>query len=576
MTRDGYVGWIRDAKYSCDSELVCAVFGDNSIGVFDGLQLRCRITPLLLLQTTDTRVMMMQLWSAFISLLVRLAVWLKSHFRSMLWKPQHEETDCVVGQVDGSAPHHGEDELVEGTVVVDASDLTSWRSRDAPDFSLEPILSAISQDEELEFYVSCKSSGEVDKASPTMENVWKTIVRSVSKDRNVCIDISRRSKVSHSAVVLIFSEYLFVVEDILVVFMQEFANAVRSNQRIEGVHILNYFMRAPDMTLVMNMFLVILESSSLQSVSLENYKGSELPLDRAEVESLVSALRRNLTLNYFRIDNGWRAFFDTDGLKSFLEPLLIGGEGSYQALKTLHLDNTGIDDERAEVVASMLRNNTSLTCICLDGNKIGPQGVARIAEALRSNSTLQELDMSSNPIGATGLKALVASLTHNMANGDLQPNSSLTHLGIRRDIWINDVELLVTLVQQNTSLLRLDLFNSALLRHADNVIRLLEALKSNKCLEEVKLRGCAGVVGRRVLGTIFDLLDVNHHLKKLDLDRTPLAADGGAEMVKVVLDQKAKHNMWKVLQTMATATPNSARIFLCGCPLAGERMNPIS
>ena len=39
---------IRGAKFSCDGELVYALFDDSSIGVFDataGLQLRCRITP---------------------------------------------------------------------------------------------------------------------------------------------------------------------------------------------------------------------------------------------------------------------------------------------------------------------------------------------------------------------------------------------------------------------------------------------------------------------------------------------------------------------------------------------------
>jgi hypothetical protein len=53
--------------------------------------------------------------------------------------------------MDGSAPHHGEDQLVQGTVGVDASDSTPLTSRDAPDFGLEPILSAISEDELLWF-----------------------------------------------------------------------------------------------------------------------------------------------------------------------------------------------------------------------------------------------------------------------------------------------------------------------------------------------------------------------------------------------------------------------------------------
>ena len=536
---------------------------------------------------------MMQLWIAFISLLarlavwllVRLAVWLTSHFCSMVWKPQPAETNCVLGQVGGSTPHHGEDQLVQDTVVVDASDSTSWRSRDPPDFGLEPILSTISPYEELEFQVSCKSSGEVDKPSPSMTNVWKTIVKNVSKDRNLCIDIARHSKDSRYEVALIFSRNLEVVEDILVVFMQEFVNAVRSNQRIEGVYIASC-RKEPYPTLktletrfrihVMNMVRVIQESSSLKSVYLGISEESVLPLDRAAVEGLVSALRRNLTLKCFGMYNMEHDVFDTEGLKLFLEPLMIGGEGTYQGLKALLLLRAGIDDERAEVVASMLRHNTSLTCISLRRNKIGPQGAARIAEALRSNTTLQELNISGNRIRAAGLEALVASLTHNMADGDLQPNSSLTHLRIAEDIGVADMEPLGTLVRQNTSLLSLDLSVSSLLGDADNVIRLLEALKSNKCLEEVELFGCLGVVGRRVLGTIFDLLEVNHHLRKLNMDKTLLVTNGGAEMVKAVLEQKAKHNMWEVLQAMATARPNSAIIFLCGCPFAGERMNPIS
>jgi hypothetical protein len=525
---------------------------------------------------------MMKLWTAFISLLVRLAVWLKVHFRSILWKPQPEDTDCVLGQVDGSAPHHGEDQLVQGTVVVDALDSTSWRSHDAPDFGLEAILYTISEDECVDFEVSYKSPGEVDKPRPKWKRIWKTVVKSVSQDRNLCINIFRGSGAPQPWVYLRFNRDFVAEEEISVMFMEEFANAIRSNHRIRGVQIVSGLFRKPNWTLgtcfrtfVVNMIPVILENPSLRDVTLSSY--GELPLDRAAIESLVSGLRRNLTLTRFGIKNDTEGIFDTEGLELFLKPLMIGGEGSYQGLRALDLNYIGIDDERAEVVASMLRHNTSLTSIGLRGNAMRPQGVARIAEALRSNTTLRQLDISDNSIDAAGLKALVASLTHNMAKGDLQPNSSLTHLAIGGNIEdIEGIELLGTLVRQNTSLLTLDLTCSSLLRVADSVIRLLEALKSNRCLEEVIFALCDGLVGRRVLGTIFDLLEVNHHLKKLDLAMTPLGEDGGAEMVKAVLEQKAKHNMWEVLQAMATARPNSARIFLCGYPYAGEPMDPIS
>ena len=171
----------------------------------------------------------------FLPLLVRVAVWLKSYFCSILWKPQPEKASYVLGQVGGSAPHHGEDQLVQGTVVVDALDSTSLRSHDAPDFSLEPILSAISRDEELEFRFSYKSSGDVNKPSPNLWSVWTTVVKSVSNDRNLCIEISRHSGVSRSGVSLSFSGNFVVEEEITVMFMAELANAIRSNQRIEVV-----------------------------------------------------------------------------------------------------------------------------------------------------------------------------------------------------------------------------------------------------------------------------------------------------------------------------------------------------
>ena len=490
----------------------------------------------------------------------------------------------MVAEVDGSAAHPGEDQLVQGTVAVDALESTPLTSLDAaPDFGLEPILAAISEDEYLGFVVSYKSSREVDEhISIDLGNICKTIVKNVSNvsnDRNLCIQLTRDSRSFSSGVVLYFSETFVVEEEIAVMFMEEFANAIRSNPRIEVVVIITDFWQGLDQTLitrfgtlVVNMLQVMLESLSLQSFTIR----SGLSLDRAAIESLVSALRNNLTLTKFSIHNGGVDFFDIEELTLFLKPFMIGGEGSYQGLKTLELMGMGMDDERAEVVASMLRHNTSLTSIYLSVNEIGPQGAACIAEALRSNTTLRQLELGDNPMGAAGLKALVASLTHNMADGDLQPNSSLTHLGMRGDFGVEDMEVLETLVRQNTSLLSLNLSDSSLLRVADNVIQLLEALKSNKCLEAVNLYGCEGVVGRRVLGTIFDLLDVNHHLKKLRLVGTPLHYDGGAEMVKAVLKQKAKDNMWEVLQAMAIARPNSARIFLCGYPFAGEPIDPIS
>jgi hypothetical protein len=205
---------------------------------------------------------MMKLWIAFTALLVRLAFWLKSQFHSILWKPQPEDTDSVLGQVGRSAPLHGEDRLVQGTVVVDALDSTSWRSHDALDFGLEAILSAISQDEVLEFDVFYNSPGEIDKPSPKLTNVWKTIVKSVSQDRNLCINISRSSGASQSWVDLSFSRNFVAEEQTSVMLMGEFANAIRSNRRIQGVSIESGLCRGPDWTLATRFRNICSEHSS--------------------------------------------------------------------------------------------------------------------------------------------------------------------------------------------------------------------------------------------------------------------------------------------------------------------------
>ena len=170
----------------------------------------------------------------------------------------------MLGQVDGSTPHHGEDQLVQDTVVVDALDSTSLSSHDAPDFGLESILSSISGDEELEFEVLYTSPGEIDNPSRNLTNVWKTIVKSVPQDRNLCINISRRSGASQSWVFLSFSTNFVAEEEISVMFMEEFANAIRSNQRIQGVYIVSGLCREPDWPLATRYrtFVVNVHSSS--------------------------------------------------------------------------------------------------------------------------------------------------------------------------------------------------------------------------------------------------------------------------------------------------------------------------
>lgn len=518
----------------------------------------------------------MQSWIAFVSRMFKVATW-KSHLWSLLWKAQLPREGHEQDVVAGSSLDHGRDTNCVNTPVLETR-LDSTSRSDDLGFELEPALSLISSNEKLRLEFdsdSLKVSTIEVHNRYNEESCTQVLVSTIHLNQDVCIQIARAIETSRTLIVISLQMYNFPEEvGIAHLAFQEFGNAIRSNQNIEEVRIFIDKCVSLD-EIVMKCSLILLEGLKLESLTLGS--GVGLPLGRNTIETFACGLRRTLTLRGFSIftshPSGW---IDIEGLKLLLEPFM-GGEESNQSVQGLGLNCAGIDDEGARVVASMLRHNTGpLQGLSLHGNKIGPKGATDIAAALRSNTSLQTLYISHNPIGAGGLEAIAALLTNNVAEGNLETcNSSLRCLNLRYEIGQEGIEHLETLVRGNTSLVSLDLGKCSLLETTENVIRLLEALKSNKSLKAVDVTYCLGVVGRRVLGTIFDLLQVNHSLVHLDLGGTPLEADGGAQMVSALLERKAKNKMWEVLEGMATVRPNSARIFLCGYPFAGKLMSEL-
>jgi hypothetical protein len=75
------------------------------------------------------------------------------------------------------------------------------------------------------------------------------------------------------------------------------------------------------------------------------------------------------------------------GLNSYIKELSLWG------------GDNGIGDDGALAIAEMLKLNSTLQVIGLEGNRIEDDGALAIAEALEFNSTLQEIDLEGNEIG---------------------------------------------------------------------------------------------------------------------------------------------------------------------------------
>uniref|UniRef100_A0A7S3LPK0 non-specific serine/threonine protein kinase n=1 Tax=Aplanochytrium stocchinoi TaxID=215587 RepID=A0A7S3LPK0_9STRA len=103
------------------------------------------------------------------------------------------------------------------------------------------------------------------------------------------------------------------------------------------------------------------------------------------------------------------------GVQSVCEKLRDGNN----SLQWLFMHNNCIQEEAAESIAEMLRNNTTLTEIGLSYNLLGCNGVTRISRALHTNSTLRYLHLEDNSIEDDGADALAEML---------RVNNTLTHL----------------------------------------------------------------------------------------------------------------------------------------------------
>ncbi|KAG0606903.1 hypothetical protein M758_9G177500 [Ceratodon purpureus] len=356
----------------------------------------------------------------------------------------------------------------------------------------------------------------------------------------------------------------FNSSEVITCYTKGLTEALSSNRSVKKIVFNNGAPNREEIGLVST---VLLNNEFLEDVSLVSFV-----MDNEGASLLRNALHHNRTLKRLSLYPNQNTL-DEEGWKMLLEPL-SGGDGCNNVLEDFTFTLQGPECRNGNVhIGNMVRNNTSLrkVWITLGGkdHEAHTNVLSSIGEALCFNTRLSQLILYLDGFieEMDILGGLFTSLVPD-AQGQ-QSNTTLKCLQLH-SIFGRPLKCdsLFSMLRSNTSLIELRCYG--MITKAEVVVRLLDSLKGNKCLEILNLWGCEGVRGERVLGTIMDLLLENHHLKQIDLSGTPLKEDGSAQIVKAELEKRAKNDLWKVVEGMATTTPTSGRVFLCGEPYAGK------
>jgi hypothetical protein len=320
---------------------------------------------------------------------------------------------------------------------------------------------------------------------------------------------------------------------------------------------------------------LLLGNKAIEELTVQLQSGEVVGRESAEL--LANGLHENRVLK--TLDLWWiRGLVYDEAVEVIIRPLKEN-DSILQELRLRKITDVGL-----EHLGVMLGTNTSLKALQYwdyykvtyperGDEPVYMRGYTSLKEALGINRSLERLECS--VASSTELKLLLEPLMP--VNNNPQANTTLTSLQLyqSRIGGKEGVDILVDMIRTNTSLLDLNLFKMKELDDScpnpvENVVAILEALKTNKSLKRVSFGNCGGVGGYKVLGTMMDLLLENRQLEGIDLAFTPLEDSGDAVYVHFELEKRKKMKLWDLVKGMADESPKSGRVFMCGNPYAGE------
>jgi hypothetical protein len=204
--------------------------------------------------------------------------------------------------------------------------------------------------------------------------------------------------------------------------------------------------------------------------------------DMESAEFLRDILRSNKTIT--TLDLSGNTFGRTTGAVE----CIADGLGSNSALLKIDLSSCDLGDGGVSTLAHTLGfRNTTLEKLTLENNDITSTGVGVFLETMEQSSHITDLELRHNAIGNEGASLLARSLGNNAL-----PN--LTRLSLsNRGIGDDGFLALVSALEQNTSLLQLDLRDS----HGFSeraFLALAESLPDIKVLQQVDFSWSTGLV----------------------------------------------------------------------------------
>jgi Ran GTPase-activating protein (RanGAP) involved in mRNA processing and transport len=209
---------------------------------------------------------------------------------------------------------------------------------------------------------------------------------------------------------------------------------------------------------------------------------SENSLDVMEsAEFLRGILRRNK--NITTLDLSYNRFGQMTGAVE----CIADGLGSNSTLLNIDLSFCNLGDGGVSTLAQTLGSrNTTLQKLTLQYNSITALGVGVLLETMEHNSNrIRDLDLRSNYIESEGAILLARSLGNNAL-------ANLTRISFSDcDIDDDGFVALMSALEQNTSLLHLDLRNNVFSERA--FVALAESLPEIEVLQRVDLSWCTGL-----------------------------------------------------------------------------------